>query len=262
MNIYSLSKYIKYCLFSAHKRGHGIHSPFVFNLITKVFRNKINPEVVFNIEKIRQEMISDNRKINVTDYGSGSERMKSNLRKVSEIAKYSAVPRKYGILLAQLSEEFGKSDILELGTSLGLSTMYMAAGSPGVVVHTIEGCPETSEIAKSNFERSGLKNIRIYTGSFEEMLPEIEQQKIRPGLVFIDGDHRKEPVLNYFYKIAGMADSKCVIVFDDIYSSSEMGEAWDEIKFFKKVTLTVDIFRMGLVFFREGITRSDYIVRY
>jgi predicted O-methyltransferase YrrM len=262
MNIYSLSKYIKYCLFSTHKRGHGIHSPFVFNLITKVFRNKINPEVVFHIEKIRQVMISDNRKINVTDYGSGSERMKSNLRKVSEIAKYSAVPRKYGILLAQLSEEFGKSDILELGTSLGLSTMYMAAGSPEVIVHTIEGCPEISEIAKSNFERSGLENIRIYTGSFDRILPEIEQLKIRPGLVFIDGDHRKEPVLNYFYKIAGMADFQSVIVFDDIYSSNEMGEAWEEIKKFKKVTLTVDIFRMGLVFFREGITRSDYIVRY
>jgi predicted O-methyltransferase YrrM len=262
MNFYSFSKYMKYYLFSTHKRGHGIHSPFVFNLITKVFRNKINPEVVFNIEKIRQMMISDNRKINVTDYGSGSERMKSNLRKVSEIAKYSAVPRKYGILLAQLSEEFGKPDILELGTSLGFSTMYMAAGSPEVIVHTIEGCPETSEIAKSNFERSGLENIRMYTGSFDEILPEIKQQKIRPGLVFIDGDHRKEPVLNYFYKIADMSDIQSVIVIDDIYSSSEMGEAWEEIKKFKKVTLTVDICRMGLVFFREGITRSDFIVRY
>ena len=262
MNIYYLSKYIKYCLFSAYKRGHGIHSPFVFNLISKVFRNKINPEVVFKIEKIRQLMIADKRKINVTDYGSGSERMKSNLRKVSEIAKYSAVPRKYGILLAKLTEEFGKSDILELGTSLGISTMYMAASSPEVVVHTIEGCPETSEIARSNFEKSGLKNIRTYTGSFDEILPEIEHQKIRPGLVFIDGDHRKEPVINYFYKIADMVDYQSVIVFDDIYSSREMGKAWDEIKKFEKVTLTVDIFRMGLVFFRKGITRSDYIVRY
>lgn len=262
MNIYSVSKYIKYCLFSTHKRGHGIHSPFVFNLVSKVFRNKINPEVVFKIEKIRQLMIADNRKINVTDYGSGSERMKSNLRKVSEIAKYSAVPRKYGILLAKLTEEFGKSDILELGTSLGISTMYMAASSPEVFVHTIEGCPETSEIARNNFEKSGFKNIRTYTGSFNEILPEIEQQKIRPGLVFIDGDHRKEPVINYFYKVANMVDYQSVIVFDDIYSSREMGKAWDEIKKFKKVTLTVDIFRMGLVFFRKGITRSDYIVRY
>jgi predicted O-methyltransferase YrrM len=262
MKIYTISKYLEYILFSSHKKGHGIHSPFVFNLITKVFRNKINTEVVFNIEKIRQIMISDHRKIRVTDYGSGSERIKSNLRQVSEIAKYSAVPRKYGILLAGLSEEFGKSDIIEMGTSLGISTMYLAAASPDVIVHTIEGCQETSEIARSNFDRSGLKNIRMYNGKFDNILPEIENQKIRPGLVFIDGDHRKEPVLDYFYTIAGMSGNQSVIVLDDIHSLTEMGEAWEEIKKFKKVTLTVDIFRMGLVFFREGMTRSDYIIRY
>jgi predicted O-methyltransferase YrrM len=262
MNFYTVTKYLKYILFSSHKRGHGIHSPFVYNLVTKVFRNKINTEVVFNIEKTRQMMISDDRTIRVTDYGSGSKRRKSNLRRVSEITKYSAVPRKYGILLSGLSREFGKSDIIELGTSLGISAMYLASLSPEITVHTIEGCPETSEIAKDNFNRSGLKNIRMYTGKFDEVLSEIGNQHIRPGLVFIDGDHRKEPVLKYFYKITEISDDQSVIVIDDIHSSTEMTEAWEEIKKFSMVTLTVDIFRMGLVFFREGMTRSDYIIRY
>lgn len=262
MNIYTVAKYLKYILFSSHKRGHGIHSPFVFNLITKVFRNKIKAEVVFNIEKIRQMMISDDSRISVTDYGSGSVRMKSNLRSVSEIAKYSTVPRKYGLLLAGLSKEFGRSDIIDLGTSLGISAMYMAAAAPEATVHTIEGCPETSEIAKNNFDRAGLKNIRTYTGKFDEILSEIGNQLIRPGLVFIDGDHRKEPVLKYFYKITEMSDNQSVIAIDDIHSSTEMTEAWEEIKQFTRVTLTIDIYRMGLVFFREGMTRSDYIIRY
>jgi predicted O-methyltransferase YrrM len=262
VNIYTIVKYLKYILFSSHRRGHGIHSPFVFNLVTKVFRNKINPDVVFIIEKIRQMMIADNRRISVTDYGSGSERMKSNLRKVSEIAKYSAVPRKYGVLLAGLSGEFGRSHIIELGTSLGISTMYLAAASPEVIVHTIEGCRETSEIAKNNFSRSGLNNIRIYTGKFDDILTELENQNIRPGLVFIDGDHRREQVLRYFNKIVDMSDDQSVIVLDDIHSSSGMGEVWEEIKKYEKVTLTVDIFRMGLVFFRERMTRSDFIIRY
>jgi predicted O-methyltransferase YrrM len=262
MNIYTAAKYLKYNLFSSHKRGHGIHSPFVFNLITKVFRNKIKPEVVFKIEEIRQMMISDNSRINVTDYGSGSLRMRSNLRSVSEIAKYSAVPRKYGRLLAGLSEEFGKSGIVELGTSLGISAMYMAACSSEATVHTIEGCLETSAIAKNNFNKAGLKNIKSYTGKFDEVLSEISNQQIRPGFTLIDGDHRKEPVLRYFYKISEMSADESVIAIDDIHCSYEMNEAWEEIKQFERVTMTVDIFRMGLVFFRKGMTRSDYIIRY
>jgi len=262
MKIYTLIKYLKYVLFSSHKRGHGIHSPFVFYLVTKVFRNKINKDIVLKIEKTRQMMISDKRRISVTDYGSGSVRLKSNIRTVSEIVKYSATPRKYGILLANLSAEFGRSCILELGTSLGISTLYMGVSSPDSVVYTIEGCPEISKIAKDNFKEWGLKNINLYTGKFDEVLSEIGKMKIKPGLVFIDGDHRKEQTLKYFYKIAGMIDEKSIIVLDDIYSSSEMGEAWEAIRKYPDVTLTVDINRMGMVFFRKGISRSDYIIRY
>ena len=262
MNIYIATKYLQYILFSSHKRGHRIHSPFVFNLVTKVFRNKIKPEVVFKIEKIRQMMLSDNSRINVTDYGSGSLRIRSNLRSISAIAKYSTVPRKYGLLLAGLSGEFGKSDIVELGTSLGISALYMASGSPEATVHTIEGCLETSDIAKNNFEKAGLKNIKSYAGKFDEVLPEIANQQIRPGFTFIDGDHRKEPLLRYFYKISEMSADESVIAIDDIHYSNEMSEAWEEIKQFKRVTLTIDIFRMGLVFFKKGMTRSDYIIRY
>lgn len=262
MNIHIISKYLRYILFSSHKRGHGIHSPFVFNLINKVFRNKINPEVVIKIETIRKMMVSDKHEIRVKDFGSGSGRKKSDVRKVSEIAKKSAVPQKYGMLLNRLSGEFGKCDIIELGTSFGISTMYLAAGSPEVTVHTIEGCTEISEIAKNNFERSGLQNIRIYTGKFNEIFSEIEKQNIKPGLVFIDGDHRKEPVLDNFYRVAKISDSRSVIILDDIHSSAGMTQAWEEIKNFDRVTLTVDIFRMGMVFFREGVNRSDYIIRY
>lgn len=262
MNLYAVRKYINYIFFSSHKRGHGIHSPFVFYLITKVFRNKIDQDLVLNIEKTRQMMISDRRRINVTDYGSGPDRISSSSRKVSEIVKYSAIPRKYGILLTALSREFGKSCIVELGTSLGISTLYLAAASRDVPIHTVEGCPEISKLAKENFKRWGLKNISLYTGRFDEVLAAIGKKDVRPGLVFIDGDHRKERVLSYFSKIAEMVDENGVIVLDDIHNSTEMGEAWNEIREYPGVTLTIDIFRMGLVFFRKGLTRSDFIIRY
>jgi predicted O-methyltransferase YrrM len=149
-----------------------------------------------------------------------------------------------------------------LGTSFGISTMFMAASCPGALVYTIEGCPAIAEIAYQNFNIAGLTNIRLITGSFDEKLAVVSDTCIKPGLVFIDGNHRKDPVLNYFRQIVELSDNKTVIVIDDIYYSKEMEEAWNEIKLNEKVSVTVDIFRMGIVFFREGTNHHNYTIRY
>jgi hypothetical protein len=94
------------------------------------------------------------------------------------------------------------------------------------------------------------------------VLYEIEAENICPGLVFIDGNHRKEPTVEYFNRMTELSDNNTVIVIDDIYYSPEMSDAWKEIKQNEKVSFTIDIFRMGIVFFREGMTRLDYIIRY
>jgi predicted O-methyltransferase YrrM len=140
--------------------------------------------------------------------------------------------------------------------------MYLASSCPDAEVITIEGCSTTSEIASDNFREAGLSNIRILNSPFDEILPEIGKKGIHPGLVFLDGNHRKEPVLNYFNQVADMSDNNSVVIIDDIYSSWEMAEAWREIKNHKNVTVTVDIFRMGIVFFREGMNHFNYVVRY
>jgi predicted O-methyltransferase YrrM len=181
---------------------------------------------------------------------------------VSDIARYSSVPRKYGMLLASMASAFGRPGILEFGTSLGISTMYMAASCPEAEVITMEGCPATSEIATENFSLSDLNNITLLTGSFDELLPGIKSRKISPGMVFIDGNHRREPVLNYFNQVAEISGPGTVVIIDDIHSAKEMSDAWSEIKRHEKVTLSVDIFRMGMVFFRKGMARYDYIIRY
>jgi predicted O-methyltransferase YrrM len=262
MGMFSALRYLNYLIFSCHRNGHGIHSPFVFNLVSNIFRNKTRPDIVFSIEKIRNSLLKDPRSIEITDLGAGSKKMKTSLRKVSDITRYSAIPGKYGILLSNMAEAFGKPFILEFGTSLGISTMYLASSCPDAEVITIEGCSTTSEIASDNFREAGLSNIRILNSPFDEILPEIRKKGIHPGLVFLDGNHRKEPVLNYFNQVADMSDNNSVVIIDDIYSSWEMAEAWREIKNHKNVTVTVDIFRMGIVFFREGMNHFNYVVRY
>lgn len=207
-------------------------------------------------------MISSPETIVVDDLGSGSKKMKSSLRKVSDIAKYSAVSKKYGILLSNMSKAFAGTMVLELGTSLGISTMYLAASCPKARVYTIEGCPATSEIAERNFREAGLSNVRLLTGPFDKVLPEIRDENISPGLVFIDGNHSRKPVVSYFDQVADMSDRNTVVILDDIYSSSEMAEAWKEIKDHKAVTFTIDIRRMGIVFFREGSDHIHYVIRH
>jgi predicted O-methyltransferase YrrM len=259
---FRIAKYLKYILVSVNGKGHGINSPFVFDVVNRVFRNKTDPAVVFTIEKVRKRLIRDKRIIDVEDLGTGSDNKGNNLKTVSDIARYSAVPEKYGILLANMATEFGKPLIIEFGTSLGISTMYLAATSIDTSVFSIEGCPAIADIADKNFKEAGLKNIKLNVGSFEDCIPDIINQGIKPGVVFIDGNHRKKAVLEYFEKMAEISDNNTVIIIDDITYSREMEEAWNEIKHFGNVSLTIDIFRMGFAFFRKGINRANYIIRY
>lgn len=262
MFFFRASEFLHYYLFSRHRKGHGIHSPFIFDLVSRIFRNKINPDIVFKIERIRQKNSSDTRVIMFKDLGAGSERMDNKIRKVSEITSYSAIPRRYGILLSSLAAEFGKKTIIEFGTSVGISTMYLASGSPDSVVYTMEGSPSVAGIARTNFSQAELANIELLEGSFDDLLPKFRKEGIKPDLVFIDGNHKKEPVLRYFDEMAEIADDEALIIIDDIHNSPEMKEAWDIITSQKRVTATIDIFRMGLVFFRSGMSRFNYVVRY
>jgi len=262
MIFFRILRYIEYLLFARHRKGQGIHSPYVFDLVTRVFRNKTDHQFVLTIESMRKKNISDNRTIEVLDLGAGSSRLKTNSRKVSEIARYSAVPEKYGLLLSNLAAEYGNKPIIEFGTSLGISTMYLAAGSHGSIVYTMEGCPQTASVAAENFSIAGFDNIKLMRGSFDDLLSGIRRQNINPGLVFIDGNHHKEPVCRYFREICEISNYEAVIVIDDIHYSREMEAAWDEIKAEGSVTLTIDIFRMGLVLTRRGMGKCNYIVRY
>jgi predicted O-methyltransferase YrrM len=261
MYIFRAVKYLNYILFSHHKKGHGIHSPFVFDLVSRVFRNKVDPNIVFTVEKARRKLIADKSNLKVHDLGSRYDSSEKT-RRVSDIARKSPVPVRYGILLSNMAAEFGKPLIIELGTSFGISTMYMAASCKDTQVTTIEGSVAIADIARQNFSEAGLENINVINGSFDEVISEFSAAGVSPGLIFIDGNHRKEPVINYFNSLARLSDSKTVIIIDDINYSKEMAEAWNVIKLHERVTISIDICRMGICFFREGINHNDYIIRY
>jgi predicted O-methyltransferase YrrM len=194
--------------------------------------------------------------------GAGTATRGGQIQSVSEIAKRSVKPAKYGQLLFRMVNYFQPKHVLELGTSLGITTSYLRAGNIGSAVTTVEGCPEIAAIAQKNWLYLGYENISLHIGNFDEVLPELLRKEQVIDFVFFDGNHRKTATLEYFNRCLEKVNEKSVFVFDDIYWSAEMEEAWEEIKANEKVSVTIDLFFMGIVFFRKGQAKEDFVIRY
>jgi predicted O-methyltransferase YrrM len=263
-NRFQLAKrYIHYYLTASNGKGHGIHSPFVFDLVKNVLRDKKNYSHYQLIEKTREQLLKQDAAIEVEDLGAGSSVIKANKRVVAEIARSSLKPAKYAQLLYRIVQYYRPANIVELGTSLGVTTTYLAAGNKQARVHTIEGSSAIAEIAAQTFERVGLSNIQLIRGDFTKMLPGVLSNVQTVDLAFIDGNHREEPTLNYFHQLLSHSDPSTILIFDDIHWSAEMESAWETIKQHPSVTLTIDLFFIGLVFINPDFKiPQHYTIRF
>jgi predicted O-methyltransferase YrrM len=256
-------KYLRYWLTASNGKGHGVHSPFVFEFIIKVLNDKRSFDCFPSIEALRSELKNNDSEIDVPDFGAGSRMQLDNKRKISAIAQSSLKPKKYSRLLFHIVEYYKPAIVVELGTSLGITTSYLACANPQASVITMEGAPEVAAIAANNFKRFDLSNIKIVEGNFDETLPSVVKELSAVDLAFVDGNHRKEPTLNYFYQLINVSKPSTIFIFDDIHWSKEMEEAWNEIKQHPLVTLTIDLFFIGLVFLRtEQKIKQDFVIRY
>lgn len=257
-------KYLHYYFAAANGKGHGIHSPFVFDLVVKVLNDKTKYDAYNEVELQRSFLLGNDTVITVEDFGAGSTKGLTKQRVVQQIAATSLKPRKYAQLLYRLVNYFQPKQILELGTSLGITTAYLAKANPTATVTTMEGSVNIAGIAKQQFHVLQLNNINIVTGNFDETLQQvIDKIEQRFNFVFIDGNHRKEPTLRYFEQLLAKSDHDTVFVFDDIHWSKEMEEAWELIKQHSSVSLTIDLFFIGLVFLRkEQKEKEHFVIRY
>lgn len=256
--IAKLNDYARYKLIA--KDAHGIHSPFVFNLYTTVIAETGNYYAFPMLAKVRKRLETDNTVITIEDFGAGSKVFTSNQRKISDICRHGISPEKYAQLLFRLVNFFAQKTIVELGTSLGLTTMYLAAADGRSKVYTLEGCESLVEFAKKQFEENKFKNIEVIKGKFDEQLPGLVAKLDKIDFVYIDGNHAKQPTLNYFEQVLKKCHNDSVIVFDDINWSEEMKEAWKEIKDHPKVRLTLDLHFIGIVFLRQEQKEKEHFV--
>ena len=241
----------------AKRGGHGVHSPFAYYLCEEVFYNS-NPFYDFTpLNKIRKELLQNETSIDVLDLGAGSQHFKSDRRFVKDIAKHGISSAKQSELLFRLVNVLGHSKLIELGTSLGLNTLYLKAAAQDAKLFTIEGNPELQQFASTLAAQYGYKDIHFLEGNFDELLPNLLEQEGPFDLLYVDGNHRYEATVRYFELALKYKYEKSVIVFDDIYWSPEMTKAWKEISKHPAVSLSIDLFHFGIVFFREEIKEKQ-----
>lgn len=251
---YSLLAYIKFLFKSTNQ--HGVHSPFVYHLVTQCFYDKTKHPEYEVLKTYRKALLKNNTKISITDLGPGSKKTASKQRLVSEIAKTSGSSLKRTQLLFRLSTYFKSPAVLELGTSLGLATQAMHLGHRHSKITTIEGCPNLSAFTKSQINN---ENICFKTGDFSDVLETLTQPSF--DIVFFDGNHTQEATMAYFETLLPKAHNNTLFIFDDIYWSKGMTAAWESIKNHPKVTVTIDTYFWGFVFFRKEQAKEHFTVR-
>ncbi len=255
-----IREYLSYYL--SAKTKHGIHSPFVFEFVTKVLNKRFKDGQTKKIEKLRKELSASSRMIKKCDFGVGSESGSSGSQSVKDIIKNSAKSKKYAGLLCRIIRHFNFKKALELGTSAGISSMYMATAMPMGKVITIEGNPEIAKLSVENFDKVGITNITQVTSNFDEVLDGILAKEKLFDIIFFDGNHREEATIRYFNQCLSCIHNETVFVFDDINWSDGMKQAWLKIKQHPSVKVSIDLFFLGIVFFRRELSKEDFVVRF
>lgn len=263
-NAFQLAKkYLGYYFRASNGRGHGMHSPFVFDFIQNVLNDKKSFTTYDPVEQIRKQLLKDNRVLEVEDFGAGSTSLRMKNRVVKQIAASSLKPKKFAQLLHRIVAYYQPKQIVELGTSLGITSSYLALGNPAASITTCEGSEQIAAVAQQIFNQQQLNNIQIIQGNFDTTLPQWLQQTPPIDLAFIDGNHRKLPTLQYFEQLLPHMHPNGMLIFDDIHWSEGMEEAWQQIKAHSAVTLSIDLFFIGLIFISPDFkTPQHFTIRF
>jgi predicted O-methyltransferase YrrM len=259
-------KYLQYFITAANGKGHGIHSPFVFDFVRNILNDHRPIPLEGDIEILRKLLLSDKRRIEIDDFGAGGRSGIKRFRTIRDIASGSAKSRKLGKLLSRLVSHYHCRTIIELGTSLGISMAYLSSSNMQANCFTLEGSAALAEVARTNLANLGLSSVKVLKGNFDEMLPQLLSGELAGkeiDLAFIDGNHRLIPTLHYFNLIKPSISKQGLIIFDDIHWSREMEIAWQKIKTDPQVRLSIDLFFLGIVFFRDELKiKQDFEIRF
>ncbi|MEM8526722.1 MAG: class I SAM-dependent methyltransferase [Bacteroidota bacterium] len=251
-----LQSYLRY-YFKA-KNYRKVQSPFVAEFAKEVLEDRRDFYAFDEVEALRRLLLRDRNTIQVTDFGAGSQVHKSNERQIKKMAKHSITSPTFCRFLFRIINLYKPQQILELGTSLGVATLYQSFAALNSQITTIEGCPNIAARAQQHFDLLGVDNINSVVGQFAKVLPNTLKKMKKVDFAFLDGNHQKEATLDYFEQCLAYAHEGSVFVFDDIHWSEGMEDAWETIKAHPKVKVSIDLFFFGIIFFKKEQQRKHF----
>lgn len=285
--MWRILKYLQHLFYLRHRRGYGIHSPSLFELVNGVIYDASGLSVPGEVSKVHRELLRDRTLINAatpgavtlraatlraaapgkagpetSDPGAGSHVDHAELRSVRSFVRHSSVSPRYGALLYRIARWFQPEIVLELGTGLGVSTLYLAAGSNGVPLHTIEGNSARADFSSDLIKRCGFFSVKVHVGELGDMLESIPGAAGKRLLAFVDGNHRYGPTLAYIRKLIEMAGEEAVIIMDDIYWSRGMYRAWRKILGWSEVRVSIDLFHSGILLLRKDLAKTQLKMKF
>jgi predicted O-methyltransferase YrrM len=237
---------------------HSLHSPFFFDLYTTQIKRPVDATPFSSIENLRQKLLRDHRKIRVEDLGSRANTNQQRI--VSHIARTSMSNPRFSAIYLRIARHFQARTLVELGTSFGINTLYLAEAANATVT-TFEGSADIADIASLTFEFAAKNNIHLIEGNIDKTLPGFLQTIRRVDFAFFDANHRYEATMRYFEWMSKKIHEKTVFIFDDIHHSKEMEKAWNTLKAHRLVYATADLFRCGIVFFDPSLNKQHVILQ-
>lgn len=238
---------------------YSAHSPFVYDFFVNVLNNHSWEEELIAIESEREKLLSSNASISFKDYGAGSSVGQNRANRiVREVAKNSLSGQWQCRIMYNLIRHYKAVEILEIGTSFGISTAYLSLGAPHGQITSLEGNPASVDIAQKVWNNMSLKNIEIILGNFDQTLQPSIANIVKVDLAFIDGNHRKKATVDYYHFLKAKHHKNSIFVIDDIYWSKEMNDAWKKIIRDQDVAFSIDLFRMGILFFDHSIMEKQH----
>jgi len=256
-DFFQVKTYTNYWLDSVNE--HSLHSPFLYDLYTKVIN--VNPTPDLEIEKLRFDLLKTHREISVEDLGTKSKHFTDKKRKISEVAETSLSNIRFSSLYNRLVEYAEAKTVVELGTSFGLNTLYLAK-KKGVKVYTFEGSESIAEVAEDTFKFSNAKNIELIKGNINSTLYSTLSRIPKVDFAFIDANHQYEATKKYFEELLMKVHHKSVMVIDDIHGNLGMSKAWKEICRHDLVHTTLDLYRCGILFFDPSLTKQHVVLQF
>ena len=252
---YTALQFIKFIFAARNTKGHGVHSPYMFDFFQNVIYEKMPFYCFEKIENQRNILENDYNILEIKDLGT----LKSRIERVGDVARRSLKSPRYAQMLFRAVNFSKSSTVLELGSSLGITTAYLASPPSVVRCLTMEGSPEIAKQARKNFKALNINNIEIVEGNIDDTLqPTLDKYFEKIDFVFIDANHKCEAVMRYFQAILPRLTENSALIIDDIYWSKDMTAAWNMIKDYESVSCTIDLFQMGFVFFNKNLPKKHY----